>query len=262
MKSDQWFYRLFRDRPWLLFRLMGASEAQATDFRFDAPELKEISVRLDGVFCPARADGLHYFLEVQLYKDEEFYRKWIVKILLYSLQYRMQGDWRGLVVFGNRQQERGQNQGIEEWIASGRIQRVYLEELPDFPETSLDVAVLKLAVTKEVDVLEKARDLVTVVRNNQANVIEPAKLLGMIEAFVVSNFPDITRQEIQIMLQLHDIRESRIYKEGLQDGKIEEKTAMIARLHSKGLSIEQICDFLGVDAEIVRKALASPPLDA
>lgn len=263
MKSDHWFYGFFRECPATFFRLMGRPPERAADYRYDAVELKAVSLRLDGIFCPLQAGGGYFFLEAQLYKDADFYRKWMAKILLYTLQYRVEDDWHGLVLFGSQAQEPSHPPGLDEWLASGRIQRVYLNELPDYPDASLDVAVLKLAVTKPEQLVDRARDLASAVKTAQPGLTDPKKLLGIIEAFLVSNFPRMTREEIQTMLQLNDIRESTIFQEGLQEGKLEglqegklaEQLEIIARLHAKGRSVAEICEWLDVDESLVRKAL-------
>jgi predicted transposase/invertase (TIGR01784 family) len=265
MKSDHWFYRVFRECPWLSLRLLGLPEDRANEYQFHADDLKEVSLRLDGILRPTVPTDVSIFLEAQLYRDAEFYRKWMAKILLYSVQNRIEGDWCGLVLFGNRGHEPDLRHGIEEWIGSGRIRRVYLSELPEYPAVSLDVALLKLAVASRESLIEKASDLVTAAKASESVVRDPKKLLGLIEALVVSNFPRLTREEIRSMLQLHDISESTIFQEGKQEGllegklkgKLEERMTMIARLHAKGRSVEEICDFLGVEMETVQEALAS-----
>ncbi|MBM5826252.1 MAG: DUF2887 domain-containing protein [Cyanobacteria bacterium M_surface_10_m2_119] len=64
MKTDHWFYGLFQSAPDLIALLLpaaGAAGASAVPslgpdspgdvlYRFDAPELKAVSHRLDGVF--------------------------------------------------------------------------------------------------------------------------------------------------------------------------------------------------------------------
>lgn len=263
MKSDNWFYAIFRDFPWLYFRLMGLPEDQAAHYRFDAVELKEISLRLDGIFCPERKGEPYYFLEAQLYKDREFYLKWMTRILLYNLKYRIEEDWRGLVLFGDRSHEPDHLHGISEWIASGRIQRVFLDELPDFPDASLEVAVLKLAVARPESLLDDARNLATVAKGTPADPKELKRLLDMIASFVVANFPQMTREEIEAMMQLGDIRKSVVYKEALQEGEVRGEAKItikhIQRMHSKGFSVAEICDALEVDEKRVKAALASRP---
>ena len=76
------------------------------------------------------------------------------------------------------------------------------------------------------------------------------------------------------MLPFHDIRESRIFQEGFQEGleearrelfqqgKLEVQMEVIARLHSLGYAVDKICDLLGVDAETVNKTLAPSPHDS
>src|SRR4051794_40748375 len=140
MKSDHWFYRVFRECPWLSHRLLGIPEDKANKYQFHADDLKEVSLRLDGILRPAAPTDVTIFLEAQLYRDAEFYRNWMAKIMLYAHQHRIEGEWRGLVLFGNRSHEPVLSHGIEEWIGSGRIHRVYLEELPEYPHVSLEVA--------------------------------------------------------------------------------------------------------------------------
>lgn len=77
--------------------------------------------------------------------------------------------------------------------------------------------------------------------------------------------PRLSREEIQTMLQVHDIRESRVYqeareeglKEGMEQG-IEKGISMaIAKMASKKMSAAEIAAILELDVELVRKALAN-----
>lgn len=256
MKSDHWFYRIFRDLPWLYFRLLGLPDEQAEGYSFEAAELKDVSMRLDGIFQPRIPGRAYFFLEAQLYKDSEFYPRWLAKILLYLANERVASDWRALVLFGSRSQEPEPPFGVQEWIDSHRLELLYLDELPDFPDTSLEVAVLKLAVSSEADAVDKARALVTAARSTRQRPAERRALLGLIEAFLVSNLPRLTREEIQTMLQLHDIRESAIYQEGKNDGEMEEKRKIVALLREKGKSVQEISELLDLEESAVQALIA------
>ena len=57
------------------------------------------------------------------------------------------------------------------------------------------------------------------------------------------------------MLKLEEIKHTKVYQEALQEGKLEQKLAMISLLHELGLNVEQICDRLELDLPTVSKVL-------
>lgn len=64
------------------------------------------------------------------------------------------------------------------------------------------------------------------------------------------------------MLQVHDIRETRVYKEGVEEGiekerqrNRQEKVNLIAKLAARNLSAAEIADILDLDLEFVLKAI-------
>ena len=70
------------------------------------------------------------------------------------------------------------------------------------------------------------------------------------------------------MLQMHGIRESRIFKEGRQEGiqegehagQVKERARTVRKLLAKGNSPQEIANFLEVDVETVKAvAQAVPP---
>jgi predicted transposase/invertase (TIGR01784 family) len=65
-----------------------------------------------------------------------------------------------------------------------------------------------------------------------------------------------TREEIQTMLQIHDIRESRVYQEAKEEGVkegIDKGIAIaIAKMAASKMAVAEIARILGVDVELVR----------
>jgi predicted transposase/invertase (TIGR01784 family) len=61
------------------------------------------------------------------------------------------------------------------------------------------------------------------------------------------------------MLNLEEIRQTRVYQdaklEGIEQGKLEQKIAMIPLLQELGLTIEQIAQRLEIEANLVRENL-------
>lgn len=81
----------------------------------------------------------------------------------------------------------------------------------------------------------------------------------MIETTILYKLPRLSREEIQAMLEVHDIRETRLFQEALQEGREEEikkRDPAIARMAAAGMPPAQIASFLEVNVEKVRQVLA------
>ncbi len=82
------------------------------------------------------------------------------------------------------------------------------------------------------------------------------------ETIIIYRLPRLTREEIQAMLKIHDIRESRVYQEAKAEG-IEEERALrirsIPKLAALNITPEQIAETLELDLDLVRRELAKTP---
>ena len=101
----------------------------------------------------------------------------------------------------------------------------------------------KRATAKALDLISQARRQVTDRKTQQ-------QILEFIETIVIYKFPHLSRQEVDAMLGLDLIKNTRVYQEAQQEAKLE----TIPRLLKMGLSIEQIAEALDLDIETVRKA--------
>jgi len=72
----------------------------------------------------------------------------------------------------------------------------------------------------------------------------------LIETIIVYKFTKKSRKEIEAMLGLGDIRQSLVYQEALEEGKLETVPFML----KLGATVEQIAEALGLKVEDVRKA--------
>jgi predicted transposase YdaD len=57
------------------------------------------------------------------------------------------------------------------------------------------------------------------------------------------------------MLQLHDIRESRVYQEAMEEGKKEKAARAIVNLRAKKMPPEEIAAIVEEDIEFVQQVL-------
>jgi predicted transposase YdaD len=83
----------------------------------------------------------------------------------------------------------------------------------------------------------------------------------LIETAVIYKLARFSREEIQTMLQVHDIRETRVYQEAMAEGKalgLKEGIALaIAKMAAKKMPAEEIATILEVDIDLLRQVLNS-----
>jgi predicted transposase/invertase (TIGR01784 family) len=91
----------------------------------------------------------------------------------------------------------------------------------------------------------------------------------LIETVVLYKLPRLSREEIQAMLQVHDIRETRVYQEakeeglkegiekGMEKGMEKERLRAISMMAARNMSAAEIADILGLDEQFVRQHMVN-----
>jgi predicted transposase/invertase (TIGR01784 family) len=122
---------------------------RANEYIFDSIEVKETAFRIDGVFMPPDRSGTIYFAEVQFQTDELLYERMLSEISIYTYRNRERfADWQAVIIYPTRMMEQSRTEMVREMLDSGRIRRVYLDELGAVEElpTGLGLMVLTSAV--------------------------------------------------------------------------------------------------------------------
>lgn len=224
MHTDPLFYRLFQERPRLVFALAGLTPP-ATGYRLRAVEVKQTAFRLDGVLVPPPEDDNAplVFVEAQFQGRENFYARWLAAIFLYLYRHRVTRPWLAVVVFPNRQADTGALRPYEALLQCGLLHRVYLEDLLDAPALGFDARLARLVVLDPARAPAEARELVTA----PDSAADPLEILDLVETILVYKFPQCSREEIRTMLHLPEtnLKQTQFYKdvfsEGRQEGRLE-----------------------------------------
>ncbi|MFK0733063.1 MAG: Rpn family recombination-promoting nuclease/putative transposase [Gloeotrichia echinulata GP01] len=265
MKTDTIFYRLFQEFPSIFFELIGNPPETANIYQFSSVEIKQTAFRIDGVFLPAQdQENPIYFLEVQFQPDADIYLRLVSEIFLYLRQNKRKHTWRGVVIYPTRSVDTGDTKDCHEFFTSQRVRRIYLDELGEAASLPIGIATIKLVIEEEDTAIITARELIN--RTQQAvNLQLPQKqLLELIETILVYKFPKMSRQEIEAMFSLSELKQTRVYQEGKQEGKqegsFEAKLAAVPKLLALGLTMEQIAQALDLDvAQVQQIAQQTPP---
>ncbi|MBW4478821.1 MAG: Rpn family recombination-promoting nuclease/putative transposase [Tolypothrix brevis GSE-NOS-MK-07-07A] len=268
MKTDSIFYSLFQTFPSIFFELINKSPAEAVGYEFTSCEVKQLAFRLDGLFLPtSNPEKPFYVVEVQFQADEDLYYRLFAELFLYLRQYKPVSPWQVVVIYPTRSIERQQTSQFSEMLAINRVRRIYLDELGEVAETSLGVGVVKLVIEAEETAPQLARRLIDQAKQQLTDEVGKRDLINLIETIIVYKLPQKSREEIEAMLGLSELKQTKVYQEALEEGKqqgLEEgltqgkqqnKLETIPRMVEFGLSEDAIAQLLDLPLEVVQQAV-------
>jgi predicted transposase/invertase (TIGR01784 family) len=223
MKQDTIFYQLFKRSPTLLFELISNFPPQATGYRFDSVEVKETAFRADGVFLPPTPDGNVFFGEVQQALDNLLYERLLAEIAIFAYRDRDSfKDWRAVVIYPTRDIEQKRLDLVQEFIASGRITRIYLDELGEIEDLPWGLALMVLTILPSEEMLAKAKIMLQQFSVEEATSPETSNegsaILDLVITAIVYKFSELSRDEVLVMLGL-ELKEPRAFQETRAEGE-------------------------------------------
>ena len=231
MHTDTIFYQIFLTFHSLLFELLGQPIENAKGYQFTSVEVKEKAFRFDGIFMPDSAEKPIYFVEVQFQNKPEFYWELITEINIYLNQYKPQQDWQAVALFAKRSLDvEVLTNYQQELVNSGRIQRIYLDEIPT---GSIGMGLIELIVSKENQAPQLVQNLMERTKTEISNDREKKGIIELLETVLVSKFSQLSRQEVEAMFLLSDIKQTRVYQEAKEEGRQAEATNLLLRILSK-----------------------------
>jgi predicted transposase/invertase (TIGR01784 family) len=236
MRRDTIFYQLFQQSPTLLFELLPQPPANAARYTFEAVEVKETGFRMDGVFLPPDVLGIVYFSEAQFQRDELLYERMLAEISIYVYRNRERiSDWQAVVIYPSRSIEQSHPDMVREFLASGRIVRVYLDELGEIEALPIGVGLMVLTTLEGDAAKTEARSAIER-SGGDRDIIE------MIAKIVVYKFNSLSRDEVNVMLGI-ELQQTRVYQEAKAEGKAEGQEIGLQR--ERSLILKQLNRKLG-----------------
>ncbi|MBD2570894.1 Rpn family recombination-promoting nuclease/putative transposase [Anabaena lutea] len=261
MKTDSLFYEIFQADPSIIFELINSKFPRNATYSFTSVEVKETSFRMDGILIPPiyATDLPIVFVEVQGYRDTKkvLYSSFISEIFLYLYDYQPVNDWEGVLIFTKRSLDPGLPRNYRVFGSSEQFHRIYLDELNENTDISLGLSLLQLVGLREELATTRGRELITRTRQEVTDAKTQSKFIELIETVFVYKFPDSMREEIEAMLGLNELKQTRVYREaleeGLEQGLEQGKLKAVPLLLKAGITVEEIAKQLGVDLAAVRK---------
>ncbi len=170
------------------------------------------------------------FIEAQMQPDADFYPRYFAEIYLHLKQYPSNRPWRGLLLLKSRQHDLGSELPYAAHF-TGQVQRLYLLDLLKQKDLTPHLALLRLIVLPKNRVAKEARTLL----QTAPDPINFKRRLELIEAILVSKFPQLSPEEMLKMLDMtvEDFTHTRFYqdvfKQGEDIGKQEGEGHLIVR---------------------------------
>ncbi len=174
---------------------------------------------------------------------------------IYFRRENFNGDWQAVVLFGSRSMDPGIPQTYRAFEANGQVQRLYLEDQAN--QGSLAFGVLGLIRTPKRNLKARVEQLLPRV---QAEDLDPGRrqqIMEMLETVLVGKFPELSRQEIEAMLKVKSLRNTRVFQEGIEEGREQNRLRMISRLAAMDFPVEKIAEAAELSVEQVRAILES-----
>jgi predicted transposase/invertase (TIGR01784 family) len=221
VKTDSIFFQIFKTDPGILFELMGQSPDLAQNYDFRSVEIKQVAFRIDGVFLPKTdaVDQTVWFLEVQFQKDPVFYQRFFGEIYFYLNLHPEAVDWQAVVIFPRRSIESANQHVYRANLNSDQVHRIYLEDLRNLHTESLGVGLMQLILADNNDAVTQVQALLSKTQSQVQTDPKIAAIMDIIETIVVYKFPKLSRDEIKRMFGLSELRETKVYQEGRQEGE-------------------------------------------
>ncbi len=221
MQTDRLFYMLLQTVPGIVLELLGKPPSSA--YTFQAVEVKETAFRFDGVLMPTveTADQPTIFVEVQFQKDAYFYHRFFSEIFIFLRQNPEVTYWQAIVLFEKSSREPERQQPFLVLLNSDQVHRIYLEDLRQISSVSLEVAIVQLIVTQPRSAMQFARQLLERAKTQSDSSLSLSQIMELIETIVIYKFPTLTREAVATMLGIDELKQTRVYRDALEEGRQE-----------------------------------------
>ena len=237
MNTDRWYYRVFQSAPDLIRALLPNSGGSTSSvglepedpgdrhYRFEAPELKELNHRLDGVLWPRENTGYAetgspefpvVLLEVQMHRDPGFHHRLAAQTYRFLHQHPQVVYWTVLVITPHDRLDLGPTEALRLFLEQ-QVRWLSLEELSREPDLDPLLNLLTLP-TRPKSELEGSTRQILASRPDLSTVVLP---------MLVQRFPELTEEQIMVIAGIprEEIRHTRAVQDWLAEGRQEGREA-------------------------------------
>jgi predicted transposase YdaD len=111
----------------------------------------------------------------------------------------------------------------------GQVTCIYLEDLANRPNLPLGLQIIQLVIQPKSRAKGFAQQIIQRVQQEQSQTLPRGQLLNLIETILVYKFGSLTTKELEAMLGLSELKQTRVYQEGREEGREEAIAALLQR---------------------------------
>ncbi len=216
MKTDALFYELFKIAPKSLFELVGLKPQGA--YVFESITAKTTEKRFDGFFRRTDGPGPNVFLEVQGWYDPKIYWRTFREICTWYEQSDSTEIFMAVILFTDRKHD-PENRSLS-CIRPNRMIRAYLGEClkktGDRPGAL--TVLMPFALSDKKELRNAVRKWKTDIFSLNLPEYQMKILAELLVYAVLQKFPELTRKEIEAMLELTPLDKTVAGQELIQIG--------------------------------------------
>jgi predicted transposase/invertase (TIGR01784 family) len=150
-----------------------------------------------------------------------------------------------------------------EFFTSGRVRRIYLDELGEAASLPIGIATAKLVIATDDIAIAQARLLIDRTKSEIGSPLKQEQLLQFIETILAYKFPAMSREEMEEMFGLSELKQTRFYQEafqeGIEEGELKGKLKAVPAMLAAGLTVEQVAEALDLSVQEVRQLTKNQP---
>ncbi len=132
-------------------------------------------------------------------------------------------NWLAVVIYPTRDIEQKRLDLVQEFLASGRITRIYLNELGEVEDLPWGLALMVLTILPSDEMLAKAKVMLQQFSEEETTSTETSSrgsaILDLVITAIVYKFSELSRDEVLVMLGL-ELKEPRAFQETRAEGEL------------------------------------------
>ncbi len=149
------------------------------------------------------------------------------EISIYTYRNRSRfANWQAVVIYPTRSMEQSCTDMVVEMLASGRIKRVYLDELGDVSELPIGLGLMVLTTLEGANATQSAIGLIQRSQSERG-------IIDLVSTIMVYKFNKLSRDEVDGMLGIK-LEQTRVYQDAKAEGEtIGEQKIVLKQLTRK-----------------------------
>ncbi len=138
-----------------------------------------------------------------------------------------------------------------------------MDELGEGVSLPIGIATAKLVIATDDIAIAKAWELIDTTKSEISSPRKQQQLLQFIETILAYKFPTMSREEMEEMFGLSELKQTRFYQEafqeGIEQGEVKGKLKAVPAMLAAGLTVQQVAEALDLSVEEVRQVIQSQP---